>query len=195
MSDELAAIFERIRARAGAIEALYDSWPCGAGCDHCCRHLYRVPEATRAEWQLFEQGVNALPPAQRDRVRRRIEGLARDQGRLEQGQITCPALDRETGRCLVYAHRPAACRSYGYYRSRAHDLWCHLVETHVADNQPSAPVVWGNQDGLESRLRELYGEAITMTEHFALEVNESHSRDEPGQPTSPGVSRAYPRRA
>jgi Fe-S-cluster containining protein len=165
--EPLATIYARIRARAEAVEEAFESWPCRAGCDHCCRHLYRIPEATAAEWRQFERGLDALDAARREQVHRRIAALAADEGETSPGQISCPALDRDSGRCLVYAHRPAACRSYGFYRSRAHDLWCRHVEAHVQEQEPARPVVWGNQDALESELDRQFGRPVSMTAWFS----------------------------
>ncbi len=160
----LLTIYRDIASRAAAVETAVSQWPCRAGCDHCCRHLHRVPEATRAEWQYFEQGLAGLPSTTREAVRGRIARLADNAPR---GHVVCPALDSEHGRCLVYEHRPAACRSYGYYRSRGHDNWCSLVEAHVEASANADAVVFGNEQGLQSQLRSRFGEAVSMTTWFA----------------------------
>ena len=77
----------------------------------------------------------------------------------------------DEGTCLVYAHRPAACRTYGFYVRRADPLCCGLVvdavANHEAQHQGSAEggseVVWGNQDGIDHALERISGEARPLT--------------------------------
>ena len=43
----------------------------------------------------------------------------------------CPFLDREAGSCLIYDHRPVACRTYGFYVERDRGLYCGQIESRV----------------------------------------------------------------
>ncbi|MGD0961341.1 MAG: hypothetical protein ABSB19_16150, partial [Methylomonas sp.] len=70
-----------------------------------------------------------------------------------------------TGACLVYAHRPVACRTYGFYVQRDQGLYCKDIESRVAGGA-WGDVVWGNHDAIDSRLRGL-GETRELTEWFA----------------------------
>jgi Fe-S-cluster containining protein len=74
-------------------------------------------------------------------------------------------LDKSAGACRVYAYRPIACRTYGFYVQHQHGLYCQdielLVKAGVLNN-----VVWGNQNTIERRLSRL-GESKKLTEWFA----------------------------
>ncbi|MGZ4995070.1 MAG: YkgJ family cysteine cluster protein, partial [Methylobacter sp.] len=69
------------------------------------------------------------------------------------------------GACLVYAHRPVACRTYGFYVQRDLGLYCKDIESHVAGGALTE-VVWGNQDAVDHRLGGL-GDSRDLTEWFA----------------------------
>jgi Fe-S-cluster containining protein len=78
--------------------------------------------------------------------------------------LTCPLLDQTTNACLVYAQRPVACRTYGFYVQRELGLYCRDIESLVADGA-LADVVWGNHDAIDRRLAGL-GQARALTEWF-----------------------------
>lgn len=149
MVDErgLGALDEEIAARAEAIAEAAGSWPCRAGCDDCCRSLARPPQLTAAEWRRLAAAIDALPEATRDEVGRCVAAMPAE------GPLVCPLLDRERGRCLVYEARPVACRTYGFYVRRDHDLVCGKVEAHAAGRE----VVWGNHEAIDVRLERLAG--------------------------------------
>jgi Fe-S-cluster containining protein len=65
---------------------------------------------------------------------------------------------------MVYAYRPVACRTYGFYVQRDKGLYCKDIETRVANGDWSG-VVWGNQDPVDRRLGGL-GDARDLTEWF-----------------------------
>jgi len=73
-------------------------------------------------------------------------------------------LDRTAGACQVYAHRPVACRSYGFYVQRELGLFCKDIESQVADGSLDE-VVWGNQDAVDRQLADC-GETRELTEWF-----------------------------
>ena len=53
-------------------------------------------------------------------------------------------LDRADGACLVYAQRPVACRTFGFYVQRDLGLYCKDIESRVADGALTE-VVWVGQ--------------------------------------------------
>jgi len=120
-----------------------------------------VPQLTAAEWDLLQEGLAALAPERLGEISRNIAALAGQHSR----PIICPLLDQSTGACPVYLQRPVACRSYGFYVQRDLGLYCHDIESRVADGT-LADVVWGNHDPLDHRLTDL-GESRPLTERFA----------------------------
>ena len=163
----LLALYDDVERRARRTAEEHPFWPCRRGCDACCRRLAEVPRFTRAEWEWLREGLDALPPATRAQVDARLGALAaaEREGRLGR-HVVCPMLDETEGACLVYAHRPLACRTYGFYVRRGDGLHCDLVERAVADH-PEAAVVWGNADGAEEDARRLSGEERALTAWLA----------------------------
>lgn len=78
--------------------------------------------------------------------------------------VVCPLLDQVTGACPVYSQRPVACRTYGFYVQRDKGLYCHAIESQVADRQLD-DVVWGNHDGIDQRLAG-HGEVRALSTWF-----------------------------
>ena len=85
--------------------------------------------------------------------------------------VVCPLLDPVSGACPVYAARPVACRTYGFYVQRELGLYCREIESRVADGALSA-VVWGNHDAIDRRLACL-GEVRALDEWFAREERQA----------------------
>ena len=79
--------------------------------------------------------------------------------------MVCPLLDESSGACPVYAQRPVACCSYGFFVQRDLGLYCHDIEKLVAEGALS-DVVWGNHDAIDHRLAG-FGETRPLTEWFA----------------------------
>lgn len=150
-----------IDARVRKIRENRPDWLCGKGCDSCCRRLAEVPQLTAAEWDLLQEGLATLAPEQLAAIRRDVAALAGQPSR----PVVCPLLDQTTGACPVYAQRPVACRSYGFYVQRDRGLYCHDIETRVAEGA-LADVVWGNHDAIDQQLGDL-GESRALTEWFA----------------------------
>jgi Fe-S-cluster containining protein len=71
---------------------------------------------------------------------------------------------------MVYAQRPVACRTYGFYVQRELGLYCQDIESRVTDGT-LADVVWGNHDAIDHRLGGL-GETLALTEWFERWENE-----------------------
>jgi len=149
-----------IDLRVQAIRGDRPDWLCGKGCDSCCRRLADVPQLTGAEWDLLREGLVELSPERLQQISRDMAALAGQRSR----PIVCPLLDLASGACPVYAQRPVACRTYGFYVQRNLGLYCHDIESRVADGV-LADVVWGNHDAVDQRLAGL-GETRTLAEWF-----------------------------
>jgi Fe-S-cluster containining protein len=155
-----------IDARVQTTRENRPDWLCGKGCDSCCRRLAEVPQLSEAEWDLLREGLVALP-------RERLQAVSRDMAVLDRQQsrpIVCPLLDQPIGACMVYAQRPVACRTYGFYVQRGLGLYCHDIEFRVTDGD-LVDVVWGNHDAIDHRLGGL-GEILALTEWFVRWENE-----------------------
>jgi uncharacterized protein len=139
----LFSIQQTVSERVASTLVAHPDWPCRAGCDHCCRHLAAIPEITEAEWDLLRNGIDSL--ANREEVIRRLLALEN-----ASRPFTCPMLDLESGRCLIYEQRPIACRTYGFYVERNKGLYCDKIRSRV-DAGEYDDVVWGNQAGIEER--------------------------------------------
>lgn len=157
----LSRLHADIDARVLSIRENRPDWLCGKGCDGCCRQLAEIPQLTRAEWDLLRQGLAALPAERLAEIGRDMTALAGQQSR----PLTCPLLDQATGACPVYALRPVACRTYGFYVQRDKGLYCRDIEARVAEGA-LAEVVWGNHDAVDQRLASL-GESRPLTAWFA----------------------------
>ncbi|MFZ2406183.1 MAG: YkgJ family cysteine cluster protein [Methylobacter sp.] len=156
----LAQLHADIEARVQTIRDDHQDWRCGLGCDGCCRRLAEVPLLTAAEWDWLKEGLAAIPPERLRKIGRDIAALAEQTLR----PIVCPLLDQSAGACQVYAHRPVACRTYGFYVQRDLGLYCKDIESRVADGA-WADVVWGNQDAIDRRLCGL-GDTRELTDWF-----------------------------
>jgi Fe-S-cluster containining protein len=158
----LIQLHDDIEARVRTIRDGNADWLCRMGCDGCCRRLAEIPRLTAAEWDLLKDGLAALSPELRQDIGRNIVALAEQSSR----PIECPMLNRSAGACTVYAYRPVACRTYGFYVQRDKGLYCKDIEAQVADGELSG-VVWGNHDAVDHRLRAM-GDSRDLTEWFAL---------------------------
>lgn len=157
----LTQLHADIEARVRAIRDDNPDWLCRQGCDGCCRRLAEVPRLTAEEWAWLRDGLAALPSERLREIGQDIDALAEQTSR----PLVCPLLDRSAGACLVYAHRPVACRTYGFYVQRDKGLYCKDIESRVAGGG-WAGVVWGNQDAIDLRLCGL-GDTRDLTEWFA----------------------------
>lgn len=148
----LVPLQREIDARTHEIAVSHGAWPCRPGCDSCCRNLSEPPRFTRVEWESVAEGMAHLPASTVATVRTRAGHPSR----------VCPFLDPDAGRCLIYEHRPVACRTYGFYIERDRGLYCKEIEQRVAAGE-MANVVWGNVAGVESTLQQL-GEKIALND-------------------------------
>jgi len=149
-----------IDARVQSVREDRADWPCAKGCDNCCRQLADVPQLTETEWSLLREGLAALSAARLAEIRAEIAALSVERSR----PVTCPLLDRSSGACPVYLHRPVACRTYGFYVQRDFGLYCGEIELRVADGK-LADAVWGNQDAVDRQLSG-FGETRSLVEWF-----------------------------
>lgn len=139
-----------IDARVHAVRESHPDWLCGKGCDGCCRKLADEPQLTALEWQELRNALGELPPAQLAEIRERVEALRAQ----SPSPIVCPLLDLSSGSCPIYAQRPVACRTYGFYVQRTKGLYCSDIESCV-DSGALADVVWGNHDSVDRELAAL----------------------------------------
>ncbi len=147
-----------IEARLAATRATRACWPCAKGCDDCCRQLAALPQLTETEWDFLRAGLAALPAAQKAAIGHRLDELGAQAAR----PVTCPLLDPASGACLVYAQRPVACRTYGFYVERDRGLYCATIRGQ-ADSGDLADVVWGSGPAVDRRLADL-GETRSLFE-------------------------------
>jgi Fe-S-cluster containining protein len=154
----LTQLHADIEARVKTIRDGHPDWLCRMGCDGCCRRLAEVPRLTAVEWDWLRAGLTALPPEQLLVIGQNIAELSRQYSR----PVICPLLGRSAGVCQVYAHRPVACRTYGFYVQRDGGLYCKDIESQVA-NGIWPDVAWGNQDAIDRHLCGL-GETRELTD-------------------------------
>jgi Fe-S-cluster containining protein len=151
-----------IDARVEAIRTAQPDWLCGKGCAGCCRRLAAVPQLTAQEWALLREGLLALPAARLDDIRQKVAARAVHSPR----PVICPMLDEQTSACPVYAHRPVACRTYGFYVQRELGLYCDDIASQVAEGA-LPDVIWGNHNAVDHTLTTL-SETRTLTDWFDL---------------------------
>jgi len=156
----LAQLHLDIDARVQTILEDRSDWLCKKGCDSCCRQLADVPQLTRAEWGLLQEGLADLSQERLQEIRRNMDALSSQQSR----PVVCPLLDLSSGTCPVYTQRPVVCRTYGFYVQRNQGLYCRDIESRVAEGT-LGDVVWGNHDAIDQRLAGL-GEVRALTEWF-----------------------------
>ena len=153
----LRILYEEIDERAAAVAGHRPDWPCRKGCDQCCRSLAEAPALSRTEWREVERGLDLLEEGPRRQIEDRLGQVARIQG----GPVLCPFLDLDLGACYIYAHRPAACRTYGFYRDRDGGRFCQIIEAKISQ-EGDGDIVWGNHEALERRLRREAGPPIPL---------------------------------
>jgi Fe-S-cluster containining protein len=146
----LSELHENIDIRVKAIRDENSDWLCKMGCDGCCHRLAQIPQLTAAEWALFQEGFATLSTEKQQEIRQSVATLSTQSPR----SIICPMLDKAAGACLIYAYRPVACRTYGFYVERDKGLYCHDIEASVADGTLNQ-VVWGNHDTINRHLDKL----------------------------------------
>lgn len=155
---ELQVLQSDIDSRVQQIRSSVSAWPCSKGCDGCCRSLATVPEATQTEWQLVDAAMEELPEFLRQQIGERVRQLREHAAR----PITCPFLDLAAGACLIYEHRPSACRTYGFYVERDKGLFCTIIQEQV-ESGAYRNVVWGNHAAIETAVAQQGGAIDLLT--------------------------------
>lgn len=134
---------------------------CRAGCSHCCHMLVTV---TPPELLLVLDAFNDVtdPQALRARVlatARQVAAITDPAERLGSG-IICPLLGND-GRCLVYAARPIACRTY-FSRSEA-ECVRSITSPNSADTAHSLPAQFGRAVASATMLQLLHQAGLDGT--------------------------------
>ena len=137
-AQQLQVIYADIDQRVRGHDSSTSQLACRLGRDNCCRQLAQPPEMTASEWHVIQQGFAQLPPETQHEVARRVQALAHWHGE----PVICPFLDATQGACLIYAHRPAACRMYGFYVSRTAHWWCSDIQA-LYDTGAVMALSWG----------------------------------------------------
>ena len=164
----LQEIHRSIDARVQAIRDGHPDWLCGKGCDRCCRSLADIPRLTEAEWVLLKEGLAVLPAERIAEITRNMAALADQKCR----PVICPMLDQASGACPVYAYRPVACRTYGFYVQRDKGIYCQTLEEQAASGRFDG-IIWGNHEAIERELAAL-GETRPLDAWFNLEKAVNH---------------------
>ena len=149
-TEELAALDHEIDARVALLRSAHPDWPCTKGCDACCHRLAALPQLTPPEADRLRAALAELPSAKIAAIHARFAAL----GPAPTAPITCPLLDPQSGACPVYAARPIACRSYGFYVERDKGLYCQEIAARVAAGSLN-DAIWGNHAAIERRLSPL----------------------------------------
>lgn len=120
---------------------------------------------TRVEWELLREGLDALAPDVRAGVDAGIAELAAaEREKRVPRHVVCPMLDQDAGACRVYAHRPSACRTYGFYVERGIGLHCDMITEAVAARPAEEePIVWGNAESVDYALARVAGAEASLT--------------------------------
>ncbi|MBL8436341.1 MAG: YkgJ family cysteine cluster protein [Zoogloea sp.] len=159
-ASSLFEIHADIDMRVASVRRHRPEWPCSKGCDSCCRRLADVPRLTRVEWDLLREGLAALAAPRLEEISTKIRALAAGAVR----PVVCPMLDESSGACPVYAHRPVACRTYGFFVDRDKGLYCRDIEA-LVEGGGLDEVVWGNHEVIERRLT-AFEPTRTLTDWF-----------------------------
>lgn len=109
---------------AGVMENQPRNLQCGAGCSLCCYGLFEIGSG---DVPLIAEGLERLHPMRRKRIIRRAlrivesydhpnlrecSGVEKEAFFARTEATPCPNLD-DSGRCMMYEHRPLVCRTFG----------------------------------------------------------------------------------
>ena len=175
---DLLPLYREIEDRCTAIARQRPEWPCHRGCSTCCRQLAEPLWLVPAEWRRIEEGLSTLDPEEKATVLARLE----EASTWREGHLECPFLDPSKGICRIYDHRPAACRTYGFYMDLDGGRFCHKIAEELAE----AEVTWGHQPSIDRRLRATHGLPIALAEWFESWHDDPHP---PDAEQEPGTSR------
>lgn len=184
-------------AMAEAARLAGDRLACRPGCTGCCHGPFPINGLDAARLRRGLAELAARDPeraaAIAGRARAQLPGLAAgfpgnsDTGILSDDDadpyfarhaaLPCPALDPDTGRCELYAHRPLSCRTFGPpVRIGEADLPpCDLCFQGSGPEEVEACRVEPDPHGIEDRLvRRFHAEKETLIA-FVL-ANDLHKR-------------------
>ena len=148
----------------------------------CCldEHFVNV-RISRLEGEAIAAFVDALPPEQRSRVRKRVRSAIETYGLLEPGErqtYACPLYERGVG-CLVHnAGKPAACIAHACY-DRSEDVPPDelLENCELAIDDLNTKVFGGPQPWLPIPL--------AIDRHLSIPAFQNEPKHDPGeQPTA-----------
>jgi Fe-S-cluster containining protein len=124
-SDDYRDILDRAdRHFAEVFRTQPQNLQCGAGCSLCCYGLFEIGSG---DVPLIAEGLASLHPSRRRMIIRRAleiietydhpnlrecSGTEKDAFFERSGSTPCPNLD-DSGRCMIYEHRPLVCRTFG----------------------------------------------------------------------------------
>jgi hypothetical protein len=101
--DRLHRIYQAFESRAARYK---ENAACGRGCAYCCTDAGSI-HITTLEGLVIRDIVERLPAPRRKGVRKAI---AKEMQRREKGTVSaCPFLMKNRA-CMIYPHRPFACR-------------------------------------------------------------------------------------
>ena len=166
------------------------SWlACRPGCTECCHGPFPINELDARRLRQGLAGLATRDPQRAEAVTNRSrvqlpalrEGFPGDPetGLLTDGDddayftrhggLPCPALDPETGRCDLYAHRPLTCRTFGPPMRIGDSTLppCRLCFQGASEEIVEACRVEPDPHGLEDRILLSLGEEETLIA-FAL---------------------------
>ncbi len=162
----LQALDHQIQAKMQTLTTTHDWWPCRRGCDACCRQIAQPPALSSLEWERLDAAVAALPTAIQTAINQRLQALlSQIEAGTQNASVVCPYLDPTAAACHIYAARPIACRTYGFFVSRHDNEFCQLIAAAVADHH-EAEIVWGNGAAIAHELQRLSGPAIPFAVHY-----------------------------
>jgi Fe-S-cluster containining protein len=147
---------------------------CRLGCTQCCIGAFAITQLDAMRLRQGMADLEASDPARAAAVRARsqsyVDAIAAvypgDPGTGElfdednlpasMDELTCPALDPETGGCDLYAARPVTCRSFGPATKIGDDRLaaCELCYAGATDEQIAGCAVEVDPEGLENQLVE-----------------------------------------
>lgn len=122
MGPEHSALIDKVDAFSRGVAERREDLTCHAGCSQCCEVELELSDV---EADALREGLRELPPEALEAVD--LEGPG------------CVLLDRGTGRCRAYAHRPLVCRTQGLPLRYPEGT---LPEGTVMGRAPAGEVTW-----------------------------------------------------
>jgi len=129
----------------------YNNWPCNKGCDYCCNNIEHMPYLTIEEIEMLNEGIKLLDKHVIENIKVKIKNLNEHFTHFK-----CPFISSE-GHCLVYDHRPIACRTYGFYISninKSKGLFCYKIQELESSNKLNH-IIWGNYNVISTQLESM----------------------------------------